>query len=280
MIDKIIDIDLEDIQYEFSAEPPVVIFESGKKLKLDYVDVFKRHLKSVRANNKEKFNELLNILNNIYTEHIKLITLGCEYPLYTISALYGLECLLDRFSGIGKITDVYAVKPFVTEIRFDDAYVHPIKELKITNRVEIMRLPAGQKVKITGIENAVFTTSIAMNVIDYTLNKEKSNVLTLKYLDRALPSNNKIYSVEELKLEDTCKIENITSKMIKQFPNLKRITLCKSIKNIDYIDIAYVVRRKYNENGILKEYINIDNLRGMKPDNFETDNIIWLNTTS
>lgn len=232
---KIVGFDLEYLKYSDFESNIDIKFNDNKLLNIDYVRMSKNTKDKIELS-QSAYDTLIDILNKIYKEHTKLVMLGYEYPIYTITCIKDIEVSLNRFSGKGNKLRVYEVKSFVSEIRFSN-YKCELKELVLKHKTSLYILGVDKNIPITGIENAVISSSGAIKCVDYNLKRLNTDVLRLKYLDEPLPDNRKLREVTELVLEDTCNITDIPIEMIKNIPNLSKITLCKSVKNLLGLEI-------------------------------------------
>lgn len=268
---KVVDFNADHCNYEYSPSTVEVKLSDGKSETLEYLIMSPSHIKIIKQHS-DVYNKTLDVLTEMYTEHIKLVILGSEYPIYTIH--YGLlfDCALTRFSGTGSKLTTYKVKKFVTELRFNSDYRCELKELIVTHKLEVMSLGLNKHIRLVGLENLVFISNGSIALIDYTLAKEDSNTLRLKHLDKPLITHKKIELVEELILENTCRIKDLPLKTLGMFNNLKKLTISKSVQTIENYNIEQIIRKTPDK----RKYINTNSLLGTMGDNFDTDKIIWI----
>lgn len=267
MNSQITDFNITPSRYNYTNVPISVQINNSKDLlTLDYVKITKMTIDKIKQSNGHAV--VLDKLNSIYDEHIKLVTLGKEYPIYTLHGFYNnnIDCILNGFSGIGDKVTVYKVPEFVTEIRVNDECSWNINKLIVNHKLELYRLGENKNIQVVGLENLSFLSNATLGCIDYTLTKENSKVLRLKYLDSNLPKNKKTHCVEELILENTCRIENLEVRTLRNITKLKKLTLCKSVQTIENIELKDCIRK--TEDG--KYYTKISN-------SDEEERILWIN---
>lgn len=242
---KIVDFNLDYSNYDNLADSLELEFDDNKVIRADYIKIARASIKTFKEV-KCFYDTVIDILNQIYKEHIKMVMLGTEYPIYTIYSMGGITCSLDRFSGTGNRLRTYEVKKFTTEISFPISYKCELKEMILKHRINLYMLGADKNINITGIENAEFLTSGSLKCLDYNLKRKNSNTLRLKYLTKCFPDNRKIKEVKELILENTCSIENISLEMLEHIVNIDKLTLSKSVKTIEYIELKDIISYKIN----------------------------------
>lgn len=267
---RIVDFNIERSKYEFLNKSITLIFDTGEQKTVDYARISRVSIDNIK-NTKSSFENMLNVLNKIYIEHIKLEMLGSEYPIYTIYNNLA-DCSLNGFSGSGFSIKTYSIKDFVKELRISKELNFKVKELIVNHKLEIMSLGDDKNIYIRGLENIVFLSNGSVSCIDYTLLKDESKVLSFKYLDGNLPRNKKINYAEEVILENTCKIEDIDIRTLRNITNLNKLTLCKSVKTIGGIDLKDCIRKR-DDNSY---YINLDNLDGRTSLAYINDKIIEI----
>ena len=267
---KIVDFNITHSKYEFLNKPLTLIFNTGESTTVTYARVSRVNIDNIK-NVKSSFEAVLDILNKIYIEHIKLEMLGSEYPIYTIYNI-SADCSLNGFSGNGTYIKTYSVKDFVKELRINKEFNFKVKELIVNHKLEIMSLGDDKNIYIRGLENIVFLSNGSVSCIDYTLLKDESKVLRFKYLDGNLPRNKKIRYAEEVILDNTCKIEDIDTRTLRNIINLNKLTLCRSVKTIGGIDLKDCIRKR-DDNSY---YINLDNLDGRMSLAYIYDKIIEI----
>lgn len=265
---KIVDFNLDYSNYDNLAESIELEFDDNKVIKVDYIKMARASIKTFKEV-KCLYDAVIHILNQIYKEHIKMVMLGTEYPIYTICNMNGITCSLDRFSGTGNKLRTYEVKIFTTDIWFSINYKCELNEMILKHRVNLYMLGRDKNINITGIENAEFLTSGSLKCLDYNLKRKNSNTLRLKYLTKCFPDNRKIREVKELILENTCSIENISLEMLEHIVNLDKLTLSKSVKTIEYIKLKDILEQENDG----RYYIS---LRSIPSDTLPSDRIIWI----
>lgn len=234
------------VMYKYKTFKLILITSDNSEIVTDYIEISKVSYNAIKSNNN---NKMLELLNSIYTENIKLKILGSGYPIYKILYMLdaSIDCVLVNFITQTKESK-YTVKKFVTDIRLDKECELKIDNLELKHPIPLTSLGNTQKIHIQGIENITSLTESNINIISYTVKHDYNGILRLKYLDIFIFHGiSKVYDIKEIILEDTCIVSNIPYETYDRLENLKEIVICKSVKKLGGKPMKDVL--KHDENG-------------------------------
>ena len=209
---------------------PISITLSNKKVEtIDYIQIAPDTVLSIKSN-KEEFNKVLDIVNKIYLEHIKLILLGCMYPIFNIirdsnnkNNELRLKCVLKDFNKSGIPLGSYTVKSYISKIDIFSFYTCPLKELVIVDKIQVECFGSNHRIKVRGVENITDVHEYNIDCIVYNAEMYNNNEIRFKCLesiDLDITINNKI---KRLVLEDTCKLTHLSKDNLLRFKGLNEI---------------------------------------------------------
>ena len=241
-----------------------IVMEDGNTIKVDYIETSKFTLNKLTKTLKEN---LLNIVNEIYNEHNKLIILGSAYPIYKIT--YNLIdgegfiiCDLYKFNLTSGKIGTYRIKGFVNNFWVGSVQQELPTELIITGPVRFIEFTVAPKFKITGIEFLKTLTDQLITVVNYNIKNTSNKTLELRNLEKINLINIEIYGIEHIEFKEECTVIDIPFCIITGIKTLKTIKLNSKIKTIEGIPIKnYLRQTDYGE-----YYININ-----KPSNKECE---------
>lgn len=235
-------VDLKDAnnrRFDMKVRPVTVILNDNIVQVIDYILATYNDLEKLKSLYKV---ELIELLNRIYTEHIKLTLLGLNYPKYelTLTNKSDMDCQLLGFGNPDEVVKSYKVTNFTTSIYLDLDFCN-IRELILTKPIYANFIQG--YIKIIGIENIKVITDTNLSVICKNIEKQQDKTLVMKYLEHCDIYYNRVEGIEKIILEDTCTIENISLNLLMSMPTLKEIQLCKSIESINLKPVLEVLKK-------------------------------------
>lgn len=202
-----------------------VRFSDDEITELDYIMIEPLHVLDIRKNEEKKKN-LLDIINKIYKEHVKLVTMDYLYPVYYIRYNKKPIIKLERMIGTGKKHKIYTVKSFVTNFDLIGNREDLIEELRLPNKIDLGNIGNSQEVKIVGLENIIHIKSNNIKYIGYNVEKYHNGELNLKHIVEIGPVFiEKETRISKLILGPETKLNYIYNMFIDTLPNLKEIVL-------------------------------------------------------
>lgn len=230
-MEKIVDFYMDLDLYE--PDEVHVVFESGKETCITYV-IIRRHVYRKIKDDEVLKQQVIDNLNQIYVEHIKLKLVDSSNPIYEIiidSDDDNKLFYIVSFSCKGSKLKTYIVKKFVNQVYLED---NQVKELVLTAPVRLYNMGSQDNTIIRGLEYLDILYEKNLPVIDFTLRHTEGNkTLELKYL-KEIKLHDRFYSreIEKIVLNDTCKIVNIPLELFNNLTKLKEVKLCKSVMMI------------------------------------------------
>ena len=206
-----------------------LILSDNKETKIDYILTTYDTLENLKECYRE---ELITLLNKIYTEHNKLLMLGLNYPKYEIlkHRQRGLTCALIGFGDPYRIIKSYKLTNYTNEVYLDIDSCN-VDEI-ILAKPTYLNMISGN-LKITGIEYVKKLTDTNIGAINSNVQKWENKTLILKHLEYVDMLYKKVSGIERIVLEDTCTLKDIPIWLFINIDTLKEIKVCKNLETID-----------------------------------------------
>lgn len=222
-----------------------LILSNNTRQKIDYIMSTYDTLETIKETYKD---ELITILNKIYTEHNKLIILGLNYPKYELlkHRKRGLICALIGFGDPYRIIKSYRITNFTEEVYLDLDSCN-IDEIILTKPTHLNMISGN--VKITGIEYTKKITDTNIAAISHNIEKRADKTLILKHVEWIDINYKKVDGIEKITFENTCTIKDIPKCIFKHIQTLKEVRLCKSIETIDGQPLWDLLKGEGNSDG-------------------------------